>query len=195
MPVSDMTELGEWEFVGRRGGDRVRLVPAEVIAAVPEARAMAQQASSDLRFDFLDDSAVLRMLRLRHADEEAMFGAGFRIGVPLAIVGFGAAVYWGGAAQYWESGRAQALYLAAAGAGVLALLVIYVRAAMAHWGDPVRQNLRARARKYREVAHTARRGGAEIPAHYPHYGPYPFAANFHPEAEEEVHEPEDEGRS
>ncbi|MDQ1038013.1 hypothetical protein QFZ75_004429 [Streptomyces sp. V3I8] len=204
--MNDATELGEREFIGRRGGDRARLVPAEVIATVPEARAMAQSASTELRFDFLDDRAVLRMLRLRHADEEAMFAAGFRTGVPLAVIGFGAAVYWGGAAQYWESGRAQMVYLVVAGAVVLSLLALYIRTAVAHWRDPVRQNLRARARKYREVAHTARRGGAAVPAHYPYYGPYPFAAGFHPEAEEteeteeaqeteEADEPEGEGRA
>ncbi|WP_413757652.1 hypothetical protein [Streptomyces sp. MMBL 11-3] len=193
--MSDVTELGEWEFIGRRGGDRVRLVPAEVIIGVPEARTLARSASTELRFDFLDDRAVLRMLRLRHADEEEMFAAGFRIGVPLAVIGFGAAVYWGGIAQYWESSRAQTIYLVVAGAVVLSLLALYVRTAVAHWGDPVRQNLRARARKYREVAHTARKGGAEVPAHYPHYGPYPFAAAFHPEVEEaEADEPEGEGR-
>jgi hypothetical protein len=134
------------------------------------------------------------MLRLRHVDEEAMFSAGFRFGVPLALIGFGAAVYWGGVAQYWESDRAQTIYLAAAAAVVLILLVLFVRSAVAHWGNPSRQNLRARARKYRELAHAARDGGADIPAHYPHYGPYPFAANFHPDAEE-AEFPDGKGRS
>jgi hypothetical protein len=182
--VTDSSELGEWEFIGRRGGEPARLVPAEVIAAVPAVKSLAEEASRELRFDFLDDMAVLRMLRLRHRDEEAMFNAGFKFGVPLAIVGFGAVVYWGGVAQYWESGTARAVYLGVAAFVVLVLLALYVRAAVAHWGDPARQNLRARARKYRELAHVARRGGAEIPSHYPHYGPYPFAANFHPDAEE-----------
>lgn len=181
---SDSAELGEWEFIGRRGGDPARLVPAEVIAAVPDAKNLAEAANQELRFDFLDDRAVLRMLRLRHGDEEAMFNAGFKTGVPLAIIGFGAAVYWGGVAQYWESSAARTVYLAAAAVVVLVLLALFVRTAVAHWGDPARQNLRARARKYREVAHVARRGGADIPAHYPHYGPYPFAANFHPDADE-----------
>ena len=194
--MRDAMELGEWEFIGRRGGDRARLVPAEVIATVPEARALAERAGSEMRFDFLDDRAVLEMLRLRHADEEALFDAGLKAGVPLAVTGFGAAVYWGGVAQYWESDRARTIYLAAVVMVVLSFLAFFVRAAMAHWGHPVRRSLRARARKYREVAHTARRGGAEIPAHYPHYGPYPFAADFHPEAEEteEADTREGEGR-
>ncbi|MEV0639629.1 hypothetical protein AB0I77_32785 [Streptomyces sp. NPDC050619] len=181
--MSDSTDLGEWEFVGRRGGEPARLVPGEVIAAIPAAKTQAEQAGKELRFDFLDDQVVLRMLRLRHRDEEAMFNAGLKIGVPLAIIGFGAAVYWGGVVQFWESSTARIAYAVAAGIVVLALLAVYVRTAMAHWGDPVRQNLRARARKYRELAHLARREGADIPAHYPHYGPYPFAANFHPDAD------------
>jgi hypothetical protein len=182
--VSDSTDLDEWEFVGRRGTDPVRLVPGEVIAAVPAASALAEQSGRELRFDFLDDRAVLRMLRLRHEDETAMFNAGFKTGVPLAVIGFGAAVYWGGVVQYWESGTARVAYAAVAAAAVLILLAVYVRTAAAHWGNPVRQNLRARARRYRELAHLARRAGADVPAHYPHYGPYPFAATFRPEVDE-----------
>ncbi|MEU2774171.1 hypothetical protein ABZ646_14825 [Streptomyces sp. NPDC007162] len=182
--MSDVSDLGEWEFVGRRGTDPVRLVPGGVIAATPATRAFAERSGGELRFDFLDDRAVLRMLRLRHRDEVAMFSAGLKIGAPLAIVGFGAAVYWGGVVQYWESGTARIAYASVAAAVVLILLAVYVRTAVAHWGDPVRQNLRARARSYRELAHLARREGADVPARYPHYGPYPFAARFHPEADE-----------
>ncbi|MET9409466.1 hypothetical protein ABZX90_27425 [Streptomyces sp. NPDC002935] len=182
--MSDSNELGEWEFIGRRGGDPARLVPGEVIAAVPDARSLAEDARREVGFDFLDDGAVLRMLRLRHEDEQEMFNAGFRTGVPLALIGFGAVVYWGGAAQYWESSTARLMYLGLTGVAVLILLGLWIRAAVVHWGDPARQNLRARARKYREVAHAARKGGADIPAHYPHYGPYPFAATYRPDADE-----------
>lgn len=174
-------ELGEWEFIGRRGGKPTQLVPGETIFAVPAARSLAEEASRELRFDFFDDHAVLRLLRLRHRDEEDLFDAGFKMGVPLALVGFGAAVYWGGVAQYWESGTSRTVYLAAAAAIVTGLLVTFVRTAVRQWGDPVRQNLRARARKYRELAHVARKGGADVPAFYPHYGPYPFAAKFRPD--------------
>nr|WP_240528563.1 hypothetical protein [Streptomyces humi] len=182
--MDDSSDLGEWEFVGRRGTDPVRLVPGGVIAATPAAKELAERSGGELRFDFLDDRAVLRMLRLRHRDEVAMFNAGLRIGAPLAIVGFGAAVYGGGVVQYWASATARIAYASVATAVVLILLAGYVRTAAAHWGDPVRQNLRARARRYRELAHLARREGADVPAHYPHYGPYPFAARFHPEADE-----------
>ncbi|MEV7321784.1 hypothetical protein [Streptomyces sp. NPDC093970] len=181
--MDDTTDLGEWEFVGRRGTDPVSMVPAEVISAIPRARTEAERLREELRFDFLDDRAVLRMLRLRHQDDLAMFNAGFRTGVPLAVIGFGAAVYWGGVVQFWESAAARLAFSGAAVAVVMSLLAVFVRAGAAQWGDPVRQNLRARAKAYRELAHLARREGADIPAHYPHYGPYPFAATFRPEAD------------
>ncbi|WP_432099513.1 hypothetical protein [Streptomyces sp. WAC 04229] len=181
--MSAYDNLGERQFIGRRGGDVVTLIDSSVIAAVPEAKQSAEQARDELRFDFLNDAEVLDLLRRRHLDEEEMFKAGFAHGVPLAIVGFGAFVYWGGVARYWEAMTPRAVYLAAAAAVVGTQLFFFVRSAMRVWGDPVRQNLRARARRYREIAHVARRGGAEVPAHYPHYGPYPFAAKFRPEAD------------
>lgn len=181
--MSDRQGFGPKEFIGRRGGEVVTLVSGSVIAAVPEARRAAEKAGQELRFDFLDDAAVLALLRRRHLDEEDMFKAGFAHGVPLALVGFVAVIYWGGVAQYWETAAARTAYAAVAVAVVGAQLLFFVRSAMAQWRDPVRQNLRARARKYREIAHIARRGGADVPAHYPHYGPYPFAANFHPEVD------------
>lgn len=181
--MTDQHNLGPWEFIGRRGGDVATLVGGSVIASVPEAKRAAENAGQELRFDFLNDLAVLTLLRRRHDDEEDMFKAGLVHGMPLALVGFGAAIYWGGVAQYWE-GAARAVYLAAAVAVVGTQLFFFLRSAISHWGDPVQQNLRARARSYREIAHIARRGGADVPAHYPHYGPYPFAAKFHPEVDD-----------
>ncbi|MFD7685269.1 hypothetical protein [Streptomyces sp. NPDC059781] len=180
----DEYELGPREFIGRRGGETVTLVDGSVIAGIAEAKQVAEEARRELRFDFLDDRAVLDLLRRRHADEEDMFNAGLKHGVPLALVGFGAVLYWGGVAQYWETTASRATCLAAAGAIVVVQIFFFVRSAMSHWGDPVRQNLRARAAKYREIAHVARRGGAEIPARYPHYGPYPFAATFRAEVDD-----------
>ncbi|MFF3376094.1 hypothetical protein ACFYXF_24455 [Streptomyces sp. NPDC002680] len=179
--MSDSNDFGEWDFIGRRGGEVVTLVGASVISAVPEAKQAAEKARRELRFDFLDDRAVLALLHRRHDDEEDMFKAGLVHGVPLALVGFGAAIYWGGVAQYWETAAARTVYLAVAAAVVGVQFLFFVRSALSVWGDPVRQNLRARARSYREIAHIARRGGADVPAFYPHYGPYPFAAKFHPE--------------
>jgi hypothetical protein len=186
MDTGENRDLGEWQFIGRRGGDVVTLVGGSVIAAVPEARQVADKARDELRFDFLDDHAVLALLRRRHEDEEDMFKAGFAHGVPLAFVGLGAILYWGGVAQYWETAVHRTVYLAVAAAVVGTQVFFFLRSAMDLWGDPVRQNLRARARKYREIAHIARRRGAEIPPHYPHYGPYPFAARFRPEADTAV---------
>ncbi|MEV0689511.1 hypothetical protein [Streptomyces sp. NPDC050388] len=180
----DNHDLGPWEFVGRRGGDAVTLVGGSVIAAVPEAKRAAEEARRELRFDFLDDRAVLDLLRRRHTDEEDMFSAGFRHGVPLALVGFGAAIYWGGVVQYWETAASRNVYLTVAVALVVTQVFFFARSAMSHWGDQVQQNLRARAGKYREIAHIARRGGADIPPRYPHYGPYPFAARFRPEVDD-----------
>ncbi|MGC0330238.1 hypothetical protein RKD23_003228 [Streptomyces sp. SAI-170] len=184
--------LGPREFIGRRGGEVVTLVDGSVLAAVPEAKRVAEEAGRELRFDFLDDDAVLELLRRRHEDEEDMFHAGLVHGVPLALVGFGAVVYWGGVAQYWETAASRTVYLAVAGAVVITQLFFFVRSALSHWGDPVRQNLRARAARYREIAHHARRGGADVPAFYPHYGPYPFAAKFRPEVDDRE-QPESRG--
>ncbi|MEH0423990.1 hypothetical protein [Streptomyces sp. B21-083] len=182
--IGDMggnSAFGEREFIGRRGGDVVTLVGGSVLSTVPEAKQAAEKAGRELRFDFMDDRAVLDLLHRRHDDEEDMFKAGLVHGVPLALVGSGATVYWGGVAQYWETGTARTVYLAITAAVVGTQLLLFIRSALSVWGDPVRQNLRARARGYREIAHIARRGGADVPAHYPHYGPYPFAANFRPE--------------
>ncbi|MEU7717355.1 hypothetical protein [Streptomyces tibetensis] len=182
--MDDEQGLGQWEFIGRRGGDVVTLVSGSVIAAVPEAKRAAEEARRELRFDFLDDRAVLSLLRRRHEDEQDMFKAGLAHGMPLALVGVGAALYWGGVALYWESPAARTAYLTVAAIVLVTQLFFFVRSARSHWGDPVRQNLRARAKSYREIAHIARRGGADIPAFYPHYGPYPFAATFRPDVDD-----------
>ncbi|MFF8868655.1 hypothetical protein [Streptomyces massasporeus] len=180
----DHQDLGPWEFIGRRGGDTVTLVNGSVIAAVPEAKRAAEEARQELRFDFLDDRAVLDVLRRRHLDELDMFKAGLVHGMPLALVGLGAVLYWAGVAQYWETASHRNAYLAIAGVVVATQVFFFVRSGLSHWGDPVRQNLRARAARYRKIAHIARRGGADIPAHYPHFGPYPFAATFRPDVDD-----------
>ncbi|MFF7867417.1 hypothetical protein ACFZCT_13275 [Streptomyces qaidamensis] len=182
--MNDDEKLKEWEFIGRRGGDVATLVSGSVIAAVPEADRAAKAAGQELRFDFLDDRAVLDLLRRRHEDEEDMFKAGAVHGVPLALVGTAAVLYWAAVAQYWEVAASRNAFLAIAAIVLMTQIFFLVRSAKSHWGDPVRQNLRARAVAYRKIAHIARRGGADIPAHYPHYGPYPFAATFRPEVDD-----------
>ncbi|MEU8732958.1 hypothetical protein AB0C68_26680 [Streptomyces tendae] len=179
--MDDSTELGEWEFIGRRGGAVSRLVPGEVLFADPQVKVRAQAAGRELLFDFTDDRAVLRMLRSRHDDEEVMFGNGAKWGVPLAVIGLFAVIYWAGVVRYWESSAARSGYLAIALVLILLLVFLFIRSAVKTWGDRSRQNLRSRAHKYRELAHAARRAGMDVPNHYPHYGPYPFAANFHRE--------------
>lgn len=177
-------DTGDQMFVGRRGGEAHRMVSAEVLAAIPAARAAAERAGARLDIDFLDDDAVLRMLRLRHLDELAMFRAGAVHGVPLAFVGTGLFLYWAAYVRYWETARPQQIYLAAAAVVLGIQLILFVRSGVSVWRDRGRQNVRARAAAYREIAHIARHGGADIPAFYPHYGPYPFAATYRRGAKE-----------
>jgi hypothetical protein len=177
-------DLGPWEFIGRRGGETTTLVGGSVIAAVPEAERVAQEARRELRFDFLDDRAVLELLRRRHVDEEDMFKAGFVHGVPLALVGPGGRSLLGRCGAVGDRRAPQRL---SGGRhhrrGDSVLLLRAQRDVALGRPGPVRQNLRARAAAYRKIAHIARRGGADIPAHYPHYGPYPFAATFCPDGQ------------
>ncbi|CAM5646670.1 putative protein OS=Streptomyces tendae OX=1932 GN=GUR47_18065 PE=4 SV=1 [Streptomyces tendae] len=122
------------------------------------------------------------MLRSRHDDEEAMFRTGVNWGIPLAVIGLFAVIYWAGVARYWESSVARGGYLVIASLLIILLAFFFIRGAVKIWGNKSRQNLRARAHKYRELAHAARKAGVDVPNHYPHYGPYPFAANFHRQA-------------
>ncbi|QCX78420.1 hypothetical protein C9F11_24020 [Streptomyces sp. YIM 121038] len=167
----------------RARGDLVRsLVPGAVLAAVPAARAAAEAEGHRLRFDFLDDAAVLELLRLRHLDEAALHRAGVRLGVPTALVAFALFAGWGAYAQHWEPGRDQYLYYGLCGAVGVLVVVLYAVTLTRHWGSRPRQRVRARAAAYRRIAHLARDGGAPLPDAYPHYGPYPFAARYRPEA-------------
>jgi hypothetical protein len=156
-------------------------VPGEILFADPQVKLRAQTAGRELLFDFTDDRAVLSMLRSRHDDEEVMFGNGAKWGIPLAVIGLFAVLYWAGVVRYWESSSARSGYLAVASVLIMLLVFFFVRSAVKTWGNRSRQNLRARAHKYRELAHAARRAGVDVPNHYPHYGPYPFAADFHRE--------------
>ncbi|MGW2228066.1 hypothetical protein [Streptomyces formicae] len=176
-------EPGPWEYRAREGIIR-KLIPGEVIAAVPAARRAAEVEGRRVRFDFLDDEAVLKMLRLRALDDEQLTRAGKRAGFPAAFILFGVFVYWGAYVQYWESDRNKTLFYAGAGALVAATLLFFVVSLIRQWGNRPRQKVRARAAAYRKIVHIAAENGADIPSFYPHYGPYPFAANFHPEADE-----------
>ncbi|MFI2616421.1 hypothetical protein [Streptomyces sp. NPDC018584] len=176
-------EPGAWEYRAR-GGIIRKMIPGEVLAAVPAARQAAEAEGRRLRFDFLDDEAVLKLLRLRHIDEAQLTSAGKKAGYPLALVLMGLFVYWGGYVQHWESSENQKLFYAGAGAVVGLFVLYFVVTLIRQWGNRARQKVRARAAAYRKIAHIAAEGGAEVPAFYPHYGPYTFAANFHPDADE-----------
>ncbi|MCF3136077.1 hypothetical protein [Streptomyces olivochromogenes] len=174
-------ELGPGEYRARAGIIR-KMVPGEVLASVPAARELAESEGRRLQFDFLDDAAVLKLLHLRYLDQEKMRSGGMRLGLPSAFVLMGLFVYWGAYVQYWESSKSQSAYYAAAGAVVGVIVLLYVVSLRRHWGDRPRQKVRARSAAYREIAHAAARQGAELPEFYPHYGPYPFAANFYADA-------------
>ncbi|WP_371669812.1 hypothetical protein OG985_20530 [Streptomyces sp. NBC_00289] len=179
----DDRELEPDEYRARAGIIR-KMVPGANLAAVPAARELGESEGRRLEFDFFDDDAVLKMLRLRYLDQEKLNSAGMWLGIPAAFALVGMFVYWGGYVQYWESSKNQTLYYAACGAVVAFIVLLYVITLTRHWGNRPRQKVRARAAAYRAIAHVAVRHGAELPEFYPHYGPYPFAANFHSDAEE-----------
>ncbi|GAA4995382.1 hypothetical protein [Streptomyces hyderabadensis] len=176
-------QLGPGEYRAR--GNIVRkMVPGEVLSRVPEARELAISEGRRLHYDFLDDEAVLKLLRLRHLDDVKLHSAGMKLGVPSVLIIAALFVYWGGYVQYWESTKSQNLYYAACGAALAAIVLLYVISLTRHWGSRSRQKMRARAAAYRKIAHVAAENGAELPDFYPHYGPYPFAAAFHADAAE-----------
>ncbi|MER5258972.1 hypothetical protein [Streptomyces sp. NPDC002855] len=174
---------GPWEYRAREGIIR-KMIPGDVIAAVPAAREAAASEGRRLQFDFLDDEAVLKMLRLRHIDDQQMNSAGAKAGIPTALILVGLFIYWGAYVQYWESPRNQSLFYAAAGLIVCGTLAFFCTTVIRQWSNRPRQKVRARAAAYRKIAHIAAENGGDVPTFYPHYGPYPFAANFHSDAAE-----------
>lgn len=177
-------ELGEWQFPAGPDDDVVTLVPSDVIASIPAARRAAEQDAGRLQFDFLDDKAVLTMLRLRNQDEQDMFSVGARRGILPAAGVVGLFVYWALYVSYWETSRSRYTYMVAAAFAAIAMFVPLLLGALSILRDPSRQSLRARAAAYRRITRIARDGGADVPRSYPHYGRYTFAARFHPDAEE-----------
>ncbi|MFJ6566077.1 hypothetical protein ACIQNU_01530 [Streptomyces sp. NPDC091292] len=175
--------LGPQEYKARGGIVRTQ-IPGEVLTASPAARQAAEEAGREVRFDFLDDAAVLKLLRLRHLDDVQLHKTGMRWAFPVVLVLAGPILYWGAYVQYWESSRSQTLYYAASAAVICVVVCGYALAAIRLWSHRGWQKVRARAAAYRKIAHIAARNGTELPAFYPHYGPYPFAANFHADAEE-----------
>ncbi|MEV8016832.1 hypothetical protein AB0O76_10885 [Streptomyces sp. NPDC086554] len=174
-------EPGPWEYRAHKGIIR-KMIPGDVIAAVPAALEAAESEGRRLQFDFLDDDAVLKMLRLRHIDDVQLQNSGLKAGIPTALILSGLFFYWGAYVQYWESARKQSLFYAGAGLVIACTLAFFAVMAIRQWSNRPRQKVRARAAAYRKIAHIAAENGGDVPAFYPHYGPYPFAANFHADA-------------
>ncbi|MFD9462599.1 hypothetical protein [Streptomyces sp. NPDC060027] len=167
------------------GDDRAvhAMVPSSVIVGVPSARALAEKYGRELRFDFLDEKAVHRMLFHRWEDNRKAGGIGCLGAVPLTVFGFGAWPFW----DLVASQRPRSFQIAFI--GLDALIVVGSIVGMYLWRrtsllDPSMRNVRVRARRYREIAGAARRGGADIPARYPYYGMYASSRRFFPDAPE-----------
>lgn len=170
------------QFVGDDGGVH-DMVASSVIAAVPEAKAAAEKYGRELRFDFLDDTAVHWLLQHRWEDNRKWRKRG-------CVSGFVLFPFLAGAWPFWDlvavdkSGTFRIGFIVAD-----ALIVIGILLGLYLWRrpslrDPTMRNVRIRARRYREISGVARRGGAEIPATYPYYGMYASSRKFFPDAPE-----------
>ncbi|MER6628863.1 hypothetical protein ABT301_11545 [Streptomyces sp. NPDC000987] len=157
------------------------MIPASVIAAVPEAKAAAERYGQEVRFDFLDDRAVHWMLHQRREDTEKGGLLGCLLAVPILVLGVGAWPFWDLVAS--EKPRSfqiafivvDALLLIAITGGLFLLRLRDLR-------QKTIRNTRCRARVYRKIVGIARRGGADIPRLYPYYGMYATSRKFFPEA-------------
>ncbi|PKT73882.1 hypothetical protein CW362_05885 [Streptomyces populi] len=168
--------------MGDDGGAHA-MVSSSVIAEVPAARAAAERYGREVRFDFLDDKAVHGMLFHRWEDNRKWRGRGCLAGVLLAVFGFGAWPFW----DLVASQKPRPFQIAFI---VLDVLIVFgLIIGLYLWRrpslkDPSLRNVRIRARRYREIAVIARRGGADIPAAYPYYGMYASSRRFFPDAPE-----------
>ncbi|MEU9140811.1 hypothetical protein AB0D33_33445 [Streptomyces sp. NPDC048404] len=180
-----MSDQKHSKYAQFTGDDRIvhATVPSSVIAAVPSAKTLAEKYGHGLRFDFLDDTAVHRMLFHRWEDNRKAGAVGCPGSVPLTVFGFGAWPFWDFVASQ-RPGSFQIAFI-----GVDALIVVGLLVGMYLWRrasllDPSMRNVRIRARRYREIAGAARRGGADIPARYPYYGMHASSRKFFPDAPE-----------
>ncbi|GLW44777.1 hypothetical protein Stsp02_04390 [Streptomyces sp. NBRC 14336] len=169
-------------FMGDDGGTH-DMVPSSVIASVPAAKAAAERFGRELRFDFLDDKAVHGLLFHRWEDNRKWRGRGCLASVPLFIFVAGAWPFWDLVASQ-KSRTFQVAFICADAFLVLAMLVGLYLWRRPSLRDPSLRNVRIRARRYREIAGIARRGGADIPATYPYYGMYASSRKFFPDAPE-----------
>jgi hypothetical protein len=180
--MSDQRGLKFGQFMGDDGGVH-NMVSSSLIAAVPAAKAAAEKYGREVRFDFLDDKAVHWLLFHRWEDNRKWRGRGCLASIPLSVFGFGAWPFWDLVASQ-KSRPFQIAFIC-----VDALIVVGLLVGLYLWRrpslrDPSARNVRIRARRYREIAGIARRGGADIPATYPYYGMYASSRKFFPDAPE-----------
>lgn len=180
MDNQQMLEFGK--FMGDDGGVH-DMVSSSVIAAVPAAKAAAERYGRELHFDFLDDRAVHGLLFHRWEDNRKWRGRGCLASIPLFIFAAGAWPFWDLVASQ-KSRPFQIAFICADALIVVGLLVGLYLWRRPSLRDPSLRNVRIRARRYREIAGVARRGGADIPATYPYYGMYASSRNFFPDAPE-----------
>ncbi|WP_406332131.1 hypothetical protein [Streptomyces sp. NBC_00203] len=170
------------QFVDDQGTTH-NMVSSSVIAAVPAAKAAAESYGREVHFDFLDDQAVHRLLFHRWEDNRKWRGRGCLASIPLFVFGVGAWPFW----DLVASQKSRSFQITFIGAD--ALIVVGMLVGLYLWRrpslrDPSLRNVRIRARRYREIAGIARRGGADIPATYPYYGMYAASRKFFPDAPE-----------
>ncbi|MGW5736192.1 MULTISPECIES: hypothetical protein [Streptomyces] len=180
--MSDHHAPGRDTFVDDTGTEH-RLVPSSVVAAVPAAREAAEAYGRAVRFDFLDDRAVHRLLHQRRRDTEKGGLVGCFLAVPILVFGVGAWPFWDLVAA--QRPRAfQITFFCVDALLLLASLLVAHRLRGPDVADPALRNMRCRVRLYRKIVGIARRGGADIPALYPYYGMYATSRKFFPEAPE-----------
>ncbi|MET8011471.1 hypothetical protein ABZU86_10320 [Streptomyces sp. NPDC005271] len=169
-------------FMGDDGAAHA-LIPSEVLASIPKAKVQAENLGREVRMDFLDDRAVLWMLHQRWGDNVDRQGVGLVFGGPLIVLGFALWPFWElVASEKPKQFKVITICVAVLVLGTL-LFFLCLRGLRATF-DPVRRNVRIRARMYRKVVVIARRNGAEIPRQYPYYGMYATSRKFFPDAKE-----------
>lgn len=182
MPTSDYQALQKGQFVDD-GGVVHELVPSSVIAAVPAARQAAEQYGREVHFNFLDDKAVLWLLCQRSQDTSKAGVLGCLFTLPLFVFTAGAWPFWD--LVIAEKPRPfQVGFIIADVLLVCGLLIAMYLLRRRSLRDETNRNMRCRARLYRKIVGIARRGGADIPSLYPHYGMYATSRKFFPDAPE-----------
>ncbi|MBM7169955.1 hypothetical protein JQK87_16325 [Streptomyces sp. G44] len=182
MPKNDYQALQNGQFVDD-GGEVHDLIPSTVIASVPAAKDAAERYGREVRFDFLDDRAVLHMLYRRSEDTGKAGVLGCLFVLPLFVFGAGAWPFWDLVASQKPRPFQIGFIVAEAvivGGLLLALFLLRRRSLL----DKTNRNTRCRARLYRKIVVIARNGGADIPLLYPYYGMYATSRKFYPEAPE-----------